>query len=57
MAWYIVARSWIGGGQIAGKVDAWSTWLASGIAVFAELQPVVYCDQCALAHTGRFAIA
>ena len=31
-------------------MDAWFAWLDDGLAVFAGLQPVVYCDQCALAH-------
>lgn len=43
--------------QFAGEVDAWLAWLADGMAVFAGLQPVAHCGQCALANACLSAIA
>ena len=43
--------------KIAGKLDAWLAWLADGMAVFTELQPVAHCGQCALAHACLSTIA
>lgn len=43
-------------GNLPG-VDAWLAWLVGGMAVFAGLQPIVYCGQCVLAHACLSAIA
>ena len=43
-------------GKLPGDAYAWLAWLAGDIAVFAGLQPVVYCGRCVLAHAGQSAI-
>ena len=44
-------------GNLPGDADTWFAWFADGLAVFAGLQPIVYCGQCLLAHAGQSAIA